>query len=57
MEWLDWNRYPHHFYLLDTFAGLDPRYVSEEEKARGYLARSERYLEKGVYVSGVEGLS
>jgi Macrocin-O-methyltransferase (TylF) len=41
MEYLDWNRLNRTFYLLDTFSGLDPRYIAAEEHARGVLARNE----------------
>lgn len=35
MEDLDWNNFGRHFYLLDTFSGIDFRFVSEDDKAAG----------------------
>lgn len=56
MEWLDWNSYPHDFYLLDTFGGLDARFISDEERARGILKSNEKYLLEGHYVSGADSV-
>lgn len=54
MHYLDWNRLERTFYLLDTFAGLDERYVTEEERQRGALVKNRELLRDGFYVSGVE---
>jgi hypothetical protein len=51
---LDWNSLNKKFYLLDTFHGLDERYVSEEEKAAGYLDRNKNSLASGYYVTGAD---
>lgn len=56
MEKLDWDRMDRNFYLVDTFHGLDSRFVSAAETERGYLERNGRLLESGVYVSGVESV-
>jgi hypothetical protein len=56
MEYLGWDSLDKTFYLLDTFAGLDPRFITEREKKSGALARSEEDLKRGLYVSGVEGV-
>ncbi|WP_156745737.1 class I SAM-dependent methyltransferase [Mycobacterium sp. ACS4054] len=56
MEYLDWDRLGKTFYLLDTFAGIDPRYVTADERRGGALERSEQQLRNGMYVSGVEGV-
>lgn len=56
MHYLDWNRGKKHFYLLDTFDGLDERYVSEDEKNRGALNGSRKSLKSGFYVSGVKSV-
>lgn len=53
---LDWNKMDRKFYLLDTFQGLDPRFVSEEEKALGVLEHNKHYLETGGYVSTVDSV-
>lgn len=56
MEYLDWDRLNKTFYLLDTFAGLDPRFVSESERASGALAKSEEQVRNGMYVSSVDSV-
>jgi len=56
MEYLDWNSQQRDFWLLDTFAGLDARFVSEEERASGALLRNADSLRSGFYVRGVEGV-
>jgi hypothetical protein len=40
MRHLDWNSRRETFYLFDTFAGLDERFVSDEEKQSGALAKN-----------------
>ncbi len=52
MEHLDWDTRGRTFYLLDTFAGLDERFVSEGEIADGALQKSREELNSGFYVSG-----
>jgi hypothetical protein len=54
MEYLDWNSLDRDFYLLDTFAGLDPRYVSDSERDGGALRRNCEKLQSGFYVRGVD---
>lgn len=54
MEHLHWDGLGRMFYLMDTFAGVDPRYVSKEELRRGALERNRRELARGFYVSGPE---
>ncbi|AIU05668.1 methyltransferase [Mycolicibacterium smegmatis] len=56
MEYLDWDKLGKTFYLLDTFAGLDPRYVTEAERASGALERSEEHLRNGFYVDSVDSV-
>jgi hypothetical protein len=41
------------FYLLDTFAGLDPRYITAGERRSGSLKKSEQSLRHGIYVGSV----
>jgi hypothetical protein len=53
---LNWSDTGRHFYLLDTFSGLDERYVSEEEKRAGVLYRNRRELESGFYTTDVEAV-
>ena len=56
MEYLDWDRLGKTFYLLDTFAGLDGRFITTGERSAGALERSEENLRTGMYVSGVDGV-
>lgn len=54
MRHLDWDRTGRTFYLLDTFSGVDERYVSEVERAAGVLERNQRELASGFYTSTVD---
>lgn len=56
MEHLDWDRLGKTFYLLDTFAGIDPRFVTDTERQSGEVERSQSKLRNGMYVSGVDGV-
>jgi hypothetical protein len=56
MQDLDWTKTGRRFYLLDTFTGLDERYVSDEEKQDGVLDRNRRELESGFYTTNVEAV-
>lgn len=56
MEYLDWDKLGRTFYLLDTFAGLDPRFVSAGERESGALEKSEQHVRHGVYVSSVDSV-
>ncbi len=54
MEYLNWDSLNKTFYLMDTFSGIDERYVSVEELASGIL---ERHLERNkveFYTNTVE---
>jgi len=56
MEFLNWNSLKKTFYLLDTFEGLDLRYVSDEELKRGAEKNNETAIKSGFYVDGVESV-
>lgn len=56
MEYLDWNSLDRDFYLLDTFAGLDERFMSDSERSTGARKRNAENLRRGFYVRGVEGV-
>jgi Glycosyl transferase family 2/Macrocin-O-methyltransferase (TylF) len=45
MEYLDWNRLDKRFYLLDTFRGLDERFLCDEERALGKTSAFNNYTE------------
>jgi hypothetical protein len=42
------------WHLLDTFAGLDPRFVTAGERRAGAVKKSRRYLRYGFYHSSVD---
>ncbi len=54
MHDLDWNTSGRKFWLLDTFAGMDPRYVSSAERAAGVLTSRREKLDSGFYTSSFE---
>lgn len=56
MEYLDWNSLSRDFYLLDTFTGLDERFVSESERQGGALNKNANNLKSGFYVKSVENV-
>jgi hypothetical protein len=56
MAYLDWNRMDKTFYLLDTFQGFDPRYLTAEERDKGALDNNQAFLRSGHYVSQVESV-
>jgi hypothetical protein len=56
MQYLDWSNTGRRFFLLDTFSGLDERYVSEEEKHDGVLDRNRQALENGFYTTNVDAV-
>jgi hypothetical protein len=56
MEYLKWDTLGKHFYLLDTFKGLDERFVSKEEKEGGVIEKSKHLLDTGFYVSGIDSV-
>lgn len=56
MAHLGWNRLGRAFWLLDTFTGLDPRYVSEAERAEGILEKNEKLKASGFYVTDLESV-
>jgi Macrocin-O-methyltransferase (TylF) len=54
MEHLDWDSIGKQFFLLDTFQGLDERYLSPEDRAGGAEEKNRHSIESGFYVQGVE---
>ncbi len=56
MEYLDWNSLNRDFYLLDTFTGLDQRFITDSERTSGALERNAKNLKTGFYISGVDGV-
>lgn len=57
MAYLDWNRLDRTFWLLDTFAGIDPAQVSPAERDDGILEKNADLLAGGFYVRDVESVA
>ncbi|KAA1251986.1 class I SAM-dependent methyltransferase [Mycobacterium simiae] len=55
MEYLDWNALDRDFYLLDTFAGMDERFVAADERDVA-LQHNTDNLETGFYVKGADSV-
>ena len=49
MSLLDWDRHGRTFHLLDTFSGVDERFVSEEDRRVGVIDRNRREIDSGFY--------
>lgn len=56
MEYLDWSSLDRDFYLLDTFAGLDDRFVSDRERDVGAIQKNAEDLRSGFYVNGADSV-
>lgn len=56
MEYLDWNSLDRDYYLLDTFAGLDERFVSDRERKVGTLRKNAENLQSGFYITGADSV-
>jgi hypothetical protein len=56
MEYLNWDSLEKTFYLLDTFEGLDERYVSKQELESGAMEINKQHLKTGFYVQGVDSV-
>lgn len=54
MQYLDWNSRGKTFYLLDTFTGLDMRYVSEQEMSEGAAKKNQSMIDSGMYTTNIE---
>ena len=54
MEHLDWSARGRTFFLLDTFTGLDERYLSDAEREKGALRTNEKAIASGFYTTDVE---
>jgi hypothetical protein len=56
MKFLDWDKTGRQFYLLDTFSGIDERYVTAEELAEGALAKNKHLIEIGLYPTSADAV-
>jgi SAM-dependent methyltransferase len=54
MDYLNWDSLEKHFYLLDTFRGLDERFVSPADRASGAVEKNTKSLASGFYVQGID---
>ncbi len=53
MEALDWDSTGRHFWLCDTFGGVDPRFLTEADRAQDVMARNAAEIAAGFYVQSV----
>jgi hypothetical protein len=56
MRHLDWDRLGKTFYLLDTFGGMDPRFVTDVERESGALDKSQAAVRFGYYATSVDSV-
>jgi hypothetical protein len=54
MEYLDWNALGKSFYLLDTFGGMDRRFLTDEELRRGKWEYNQQVLDAHGYELSIE---
>jgi hypothetical protein len=54
MELLDWDETGRVFYLLDTFSGIDPKYVSPSELEGGIMKKNDASINAGFYVTSAQ---
>jgi SAM-dependent methyltransferase len=54
MDYLNWDSLGKQFYLLDTFRGLDERFVSPEDIASGAAEKHRKSMASGFYVQGID---
>ncbi len=54
MQRLDWNRRDRQFYLLDTFSGVDQRYLSDDDIREGVMAKNADLIQAGFYATRAE---
>jgi hypothetical protein len=54
MQQLDWDTTQRMFYLLDTFQGMDVKYLSELEVKGGVLERNQSEINRGFYTQNLK---
>lgn len=54
MHYLDWDGAGRKFYLLDTFSGIDNKYITDEERVDGILEKNKDLLDNGFYIKDVD---
>jgi SAM-dependent methyltransferase len=53
---LDWDQTGRIFYLLDTFKGIDERFLSDADREQGVIARNARDVASGFYTFDVNSV-
>jgi len=53
---LNWNALDRHFYLLDTFSGLDPELVTDQERQDGIIEKNQKMIDDGFYVTSADSV-
>jgi hypothetical protein len=56
MRLLDWDRLDKQFYLLDTFRGIDARYLSEDDLREGVVKKNVDLIASGFYTTESESV-
>ncbi len=56
MRYLGWNSLDRHFYLLDTFSGLDAKLITEKDVRSGVSKYNDDSLRSGFYVNTAESV-
>lgn len=56
MQMLDWNRTGRRFYLLDTFSGIDERYINDDDRSVGVIERNRRDIDSGFYTFDLDAV-
>lgn len=56
MKLLDWDTTGRTFYLLDTFAGVDARYVTADDIAVGVIERNQHDIDTGFYTFDLDAV-
>jgi hypothetical protein len=56
MHALNWDSTGRIFYLLDTFAGIDLKYLNDRELDAGIQERNQKDLDSGFYTQNLQGV-
>jgi hypothetical protein len=56
MEALDWNALDRTYFLLDTFGGLDERFVTQGERDKGAMEKNANALRSGFYTANADAV-
>jgi hypothetical protein len=54
MHFLDWDSTGKMFYLLDTFCGIETKYLKPSEVAEGYIEQNRERLENNFYTDNLQ---